>query len=53
MCVVSVIVSYPNPFYPAHPNAKFNKTGSFDVVLTVHLSIISLINQLNGQNLVL
>ena len=35
------------------PSAKFNKTGSFDVLLTVYLSIISVINQLHAQILVL
>ena len=36
----------------AYPNS-LKQTSSFDVLLTVHLSIILVINQLNAQNLVL
>jgi len=34
-------------------NGKVDFMSCFDVLLTVHLSIISVINQLNAQNLVL
>jgi len=50
--IVAVIVAYLNLLYPP-PSAKFNKTGSFDVLLTIYLSIISVINQLHAQILVL
>jgi len=45
---------------PAHvdvkrqlPVSEQNSMEDFDVLLTVHLSIILVINQLNAQNLVL
>ena len=44
---------YVNCLYPFFPFLQWTQWRTFDVLLNVHLSIISVINQRNAQNLLL